>query len=398
MVKTAGSARSWGLLGGLTATALVWPLACDRNTGDSSPAAEAQASALAQVGQGVVVPALEDMQSDADALVEALEALSDAPSDPAALQAAQATFSTAYFTWQRLELMQIGPAGSSLSAIAGQDLRDEVYSWPTVNACRVDQETVAGGWSNASWFTDNLVNTYGLDAMEYLLWAGPDNDCPAQVAINDDGSWAALGDDGVAAARADYALALGLHIADQVDALHDAWSQDGGDFGGHLARATDDTPYGSDTEALNAVFDALFYLEKTTKDRKLATPLGIKECEAEDCATTVEGYWSGLGGQAIAANIEAFRDLFTGADGAGMDDLLVELGEQELVDQVLAHLDDALALADSIEAPLDELVREDPETVQALHDAVKRVADELKGDIATVLTLQIPAEAAGDND
>ena len=48
--------------------------------------------------------------------------------------------------------------------------------------------------------------------------------------------------------------------------------------------------------------------------------------------------------------------------------------------------------------PLQDAIVEQPADVEALHAAVKRVADALKGDIATVLTLQIPAEAAGDND
>ena len=34
--------------------------------------------------------------------------------------------------------MQLGPAGSSLSAVAGADIRDEIYSWPTINPCRID--------------------------------------------------------------------------------------------------------------------------------------------------------------------------------------------------------------------------------------------------------------------
>ena len=293
--------------------------------------------------------------------------------------------------------MQLGPAGSSLTTLGGEDLRDEVYSWPSVNACRVDQETVEAEWDDAGWFSDNLVNVYGLDAMEYLLWAGPGNDCPGQVPINADGSWQALGEAGVAQHRADYALALAAHVADQAADLRAAWSPDGGDFSGALT-AADGAPYGSSLEALNAVFDALFYLDTETKDRKLAVPLGIVPCGSDDCIDTIEAPYAGAGAAAIAANLRGFRDLFTGADGDGMDDLLIELGEQALVDQVLADTDAAIALADALDAPLGEAVEDRPEEVEALHAAVKAVADALKGDIATVLTLQIPAEAAGDND
>ena len=392
--------RSLAVLGGLATSALVWPVACDRSvaTGANSPAAEAQASALEQVGQAVMVPTLEQMQADMGVLLNALEDLEASPVDAEVHESVRGAFEQAFLTWQQLEVMQIGPMASSLSAISGSDLRDEVYSWPTVNPCRIDQETVEAGWVDSTWFTDNLVNTYGLDAMEYLLWAPDDNDCPAQVAINADGTWDNLGAETIALARAEYALALGDRVAGQVDALLQTWREDGGNFAGHLARTTADTPYTSDNEALNAVFDALFYLEKTTKDRKLATPLGIKDCEVEDCATAVESPWAGLGIHAIHANLVGFRALFTGADGAGMDDLLAEVGEQGLADDMVAHLDEAIVLSASLEGSLEDLVRDDAEQVEELYSAVQAACALLKGDIAVVLTLQVPAEAAGDND
>ena len=60
--------------------------------------------------------------------------------------------------------------------------------------------------------------------------------------------------------------------------------------------------------------------------------------------------------------------------------------------------DQALDRVQGLEDPLSVLVQESPEDVQALHDDVKAIADLLKGDLATVMVLEIPAEAAGDND
>jgi len=397
MERTAGRG-SWLLLGGLTAAAMLQPLAC-RPVGDSSggPAAQAQVDALAQVGPGVVMPALDAFVVESDALEGALAAWAAAPSEPAALLAARDAWVEAFLAWQVVEVLQIGPAASSLTAIAGADLRDEIYSWPTINACRVDQETVEAEWDRDGWFTENLVNSYGLDAIEHLLWAGPDNDCPGQVPINEDGSWDALGDDGVAANRSAYAVALAGHISDQAVDLRDTWSPDGGDFSGALASA-DGAPYPSSQDALNAVFDALFYVETMSKDRKLAVPLGLQDCGVDVCSSTVEALHSGLGAAAIAANLRAFRDLFTGADGDGIDDLLDELGEGELAARVVADTDRAIELADSLSVPLDQAVDQRTAEVEALHDALKAIGDDLKGDLATVLTLQVPAEAAGDND
>jgi len=356
---------------------------------------------LAAVGPEVVLPTAERFLVEVDALEITLadwESSLDSTDRDAAQLAAQEQWAATMLAWQELEVMQLGPAASSLAALGGADIRDEIYSWPTVNTCRVDQETVEEDWDSSDFFTSNLVNSYGLDALEYILWASADNACPAQVDINTDGSWDNLGEAGVRANRAAFARALAADLRSQGEALHTAWSPDGGDFSGQLALEADTGPYASEQEALNAVFDALFYLETETKDRKLAHPLGGADCGLDACPDDVEHLDSGLGVAAIEANLLGFQALFTGGAGFGFDDLLAEVGHGDLSDQVLADLDTALAAAAALDGPLDALITDQPDDVQALHDAVKAVSDVLKGDLATVLVLEIPAEAAGDND
>ena len=97
--------------------------------------------------------------------------------------------------------MQLGPAAPTGSGVGGAGKRDEIYSWPTVNPCRIDQELVEQGYLQGDFFTANLVNTYGLDALEYLLFYGGDaNACAPQLPLNVDGTWAAGASD-VGAAR-----------------------------------------------------------------------------------------------------------------------------------------------------------------------------------------------------
>ena len=401
MATAAGSGRSWLALGGLTVGALAWQAACGPAAGDTGLAA-ATTDLLASVGPLVVLPALRAFESDVAALggaVDGWQAALAAGGDGVAERAeAQAAWGAAMASWQRLEVMQIGPAGSSLSTVGGEDLRDEIYSWPTTNPCRVDQETVAGGYADAGFFDASLVNAYGLDALETLLFSGPGNACPGQVDINARGLWAGLGEPGVAAARADYAAVAVGGVADRAAALRLAWDPDGGDFSGKLALAHGGTPYGSEQEALNAVFDALFYLETATKDRKLATPMGEGDCATAACPEDAELWASGASLAAVGANLEGFRALFTGGEGGGFDDRLEAAGHGDLGVEILARTDAALARVQGMQGPLSEAVTARPAEVQALHDDVKAVADLLKGDLATVMVLEIPSEAAGDND
>ena len=81
----------------------------------------------------------------------------------------------------------------------------------------------------------------------------------------------------------------------------------------------------------------------------------------------------------------------------GLDDLLAELGYADLSDEIPTRTDRAIELAIRWQCRAPG-VATDTESIEALHDAVKDVADLLKTDLVTVLSLEVPAEAAGDND
>jgi predicted lipoprotein len=252
-----------------------------------------------------------------------------------------------------------------------------VYSWPSVNPCRVDQETVEANWDQAEFFTANLVNSYGLDALEQLLFGPEADQCVSQVGIDSD--WANLGTEGVATNRAAFAQAVSAGIRSH-------------------AELGVDLSYADDQEGLNEILRALFYLDKITKDLKLARTAGLKDCGTEICPEEAESQVAGASTDAIHANLEGFRILFTGGEGAGLDDLLVSAGREDLVTDILVQLDEAEAAALSVGSPLDIAVVDDLDAVTTLHAEVKDVTDLLKGELTTVLALQIPIEASGDND
>ena len=392
--------RSWGLLVALGLAALVRP-ACDAQEGTPDPTVTvALGQVLSDLWPEVVAPALARSHADADALVAAVEAWAAAPTDTAAHEAAREAWRVGMTGWQQVELLQLGPLGSSLGAKGGQDLRDEIYSWPTVSPCRVDQETVGDRWSEPDFLEVALVNVQGLDALETLLFSpAGENACSELVDINLDGSWAALGPDGVEARRAGYARVLARGVRDRIVRAEAAWDPSGEDFAGEIGRAGEEgSPYESPEQALNAIFDALFYLETRTKDDKLGAPLGLVACAAESCLDQVETRLAGGSQVWIAENLRGFRALFTGGNGAGVEDLLRSLGEGDLADRMLAALDTADGAAAALAVPVDEAAVTDPTAATELYAAIKAVTDLLKGDLATVLALRIPAEAAGDND
>jgi predicted lipoprotein len=174
--------------------------------------------------------------------------------------------------WQHAEMLQIGPAGSSSKIIAGDNIRDEIYSWPTVNSCRVDQELVEEVYSASSFFGDELVNVYGLDAIEYLVFEqSAENTCPSVVYLNTSGSWNALSDGDLKSGRASYSKALAANLVARANDLVSYWSADDGNFIEDLAKAGESgSVYETQLDALNDIFAAMFYLDTTIKDKKIS--------------------------------------------------------------------------------------------------------------------------------
>lgn len=386
MAKVAGSPQglSWIFLGALGSLSLGVQVACDPGS-ELGETSQAVRDLLQAVGPVVVQPALARFETENLLLISSLESLSEAlasGSSEAETQAAQAQYVQTVAVWQELEGLQIGPAGSSLYVVGGQDLSDEIYSYPNVNRCRSDQETVEEAWDDDAFFEENLANSYGLDSIEYLLFGPLETACPSQVGI--DADWQALGPEGVQQNRADFAVVLSEGTLTQAQTLSAAWQ---GDFG--QAMADGSSPYEDSQQALNAVFDALFYLETETKDRKLVEPLAGGEVESPYAATSA--LW-------LHHNILGFEQLFFMDESTGFDALLEDQGHGDLSQKIRELTDSALEQSAALDPSLMLAMDSQAAAVEDLLATLSELSTLLKGDLATVLSLIVPSEAAGDAD
>src|SRR5690606_19100220 len=151
----------------------------------------------------------------------------------------------------------------------GKDLREHIYSWPLVNRCVIDDVLKAGSYESGVGHL--LINRRGLWVAEYLLFSAPDEVCAP------DPAWNALSTEERAARKQAYAQAVAHDLAARAQTLVSEW--DG--FRQTLATAgQDNQTYPTVPGALNRISDALFYIEREGKDLKLATPLGLRDCEA----------------------------------------------------------------------------------------------------------------------
>lgn len=362
--------------------------------------AELREAVLLNVGSAVIVAQQEDFARKAAALTVAIEAWQGDKTAPSRA-AAQDAWKEAMLAWQRIEVYQLGPAGIMGQVAGGENIRDAIYSWPISSACRVDQEIVAEDYADAvTFFAEERVNVRGLDAMERLLFdESYENACSAVSEINSSGSWDALGEEGIDANRAAYALALAKDVQTRADSLVDHWSPDGKDFLGEFSKAGDgSSTYASSQEALNALSDALFYIEKETKDMKLAIPAGVSGCEQDTCPEDRESLDADFSKEQMIANLEAFRDAFTGLEAEGFDDLLISIGAEQLSADMLKLTDETIAALEAWPGTLEEQLENDPQSVVDAYTKASELGTLLKTQFVSTLDLEIPQRAEGDND
>jgi hypothetical protein len=140
-----------------------------------------------------------------------------------------------------------------------------------------------------------------------------------------------------------------------------------------------------------------------TKDRKLATPLGLRDCPMPTCPDATESTWAQRSIPHLRNNLLGFRKLYMGCasqgEGQGFDDLLTAASASELRDRMSTDLERAERSLAALNSPdLASAVRQEPEGVRAVHEAIKRLTDALKADFTVVLQITPPKRVEGDQD
>ncbi|AKQ64953.1 putative periplasmic lipoprotein [Myxococcus hansupus] len=366
-----------------------------------NPVATTRAALLAS-SAACVLQTSREFQTEATALETAVAAHAATP-DATTRDAARAAFHEAMDAWQVAEVMQFGPAAPR-SVSGGAEIRDNIYSWPLVSRCAVEEQIVNRSYESAG-FENALVSRRGLYALEYLLFfEGNDTACPSTSAIVAQGTWAALSADERAARKRAYAAVVAADVHRRADALVNAWAADQGNFTQTLTTAgSGNAVYPSTQAALNSISDAIFYFEREVKDLKLARPLGMRDCTTSTCPEHLESQFAARSKANIRANLTGYRRITEGCgenfSGTGFDDLLEASGANALATKLRER---NVAAAAGIEALPGEdvttVLAQDKAAVRAMYESVKGVTDVLKTELVTVLDLELPQSVEGDND
>ena len=336
---------------------------------------------------------------EAAAVLEAAAAQHATAGDATSLAAAREAFHVAFDAWQVNEALQFGPAAPSTTP-GGNDLRDQIDSWPLQSRCAVEEQLVSQSYQHG--VRSLLVNRRGLPTLEYLLFfEGTDTACDATSPIVLQGSWAALSAPELAARRRAYAAQAAKDVHAWAGELVAQWKNGFKDT--MVTAGTGSALFGTTQAALNVVSDALFYADKQMKHAKLARPLGLEECAAPPCLDQLESLYAGRSKRNLGQNLVGMRRLLHGCapdhSGVGFDDLLIGVGAEGTARRLDQHVASAQATLDAIDEPdLKEALLADPASVHAVHAALQQLTHALKTEFLSVLDLELPKALETDND
>lgn len=297
--------------------------------------------------------------------------------------------------WQRLEALQFGPIKTS---------RDQIYTWPLNSTCAVDQAVI-----NAQVDGYNIANVVpqsrGLDALGYVLFESTlTHSCPSTTTKTV--GWNDNTDTVKRTQRCEFAQKAAVDVKSRIAALQTDWLAY---VDGFVAAGTAESSIASQKDALKTLSDALFYLDKEVKDRKVAGPAGISaDCSTEFCADDVEFRWAEYSKEAVIANLQSFKAVFE----AGFDDLLIALdGEsvstamtvanQGAIDGVSAVPGSFYQVISNAQSEIDCINLDETKDIGKLCQSqadIKVITDQLKSQFLQLTSLSAPATAEGDND
>lgn len=358
---------------------------------------------LTDVTDQVIVTSIDafqqQTQSQSATVAAMCEGVVNNASDQSALtDAAKESWRETMNQWQQLEVMQIGPLLDNDAS-----LRNKIYSWPVVQGCAVDQDVghfETGSISGTAYdISKRTAPRRGLDALEYLLFN--DNlahSCSADRLAPD--GWNERNEQERKVARCQYAVEVAKDLEVSSQELVEEWQGDSG-YAQKLKTANSDL-FDDEQAAVNRITDAMFYVDSITKDAKLAAPIGLSSnsCGSAACVDDIESKLSANSINNIKNNLIGLQKLFIAGDEAnsGFDDFLTAVEAEELGVTMKRDIQAAIDAAESFTGTMEDAVTNDPEKVQALHQAVKAVTDNLKSVFITYLALELPQTSAGDAD
>lgn len=362
-----------GLLSISMLLVLTFIASCDKkkNGGEKDNKALDRKELFENYATHYILPAYQALNTDLDALQQAAAAFGANP-DAGKLNALRAGWYTAYLSWQKVDMLEFGPAEA-------QSLRSFMNVYP-VTVTKVEQN-IADGTYNLETF--NNYDAQGFPALDYLLHGLADTD-------------AALIDyyttDAKAQARLTYLNDVIAKMKEKVNAVYTAWQSYQADF----IKATGTDVEGSLSKMVNAF---VLYYERFLRSGKIGYPVGAMT--AQPLPSHCEAYYAPDKSKALAAealkSVIAFYEgkSFDGAQsGKGMKTYLEAIGTKDdagtlMADVISTELNEALTALNGINGTIRDGVVNNRIQILGVYDLLQKAVASLKVDMVSAFGISI---------
>jgi predicted lipoprotein len=369
------------------------------------------ADMLTSIVNNAVIPTVDELALKLTALdTEVTQYCASIDQDEEAdqLAAAQAQWQESMAVWQQLDVMQFGK-------IAEQ--RDNFYSWPLNDECKVDVDVVLGQASDYD-ITSRTAPRRGLDALEYLLF---DNDLvndKLHVRCQTVGAGKITNVPGLLewddltlleqkTQRCKQSNNITHHLITRAETLKQS-----------ITTGVFDESITTYQDAADSISDALFYIDKNTKDVKANKALPASPSGSFNTGH-LESQYAQVSLSNIHNNLLGAKLLMTANGNLGFHDFLVAADQEDLANRMVSNLDLAIIASSESEitdslmsivggAPLDQRAN----CINAVAGeasllgkvcalgtpVIQAFTTDLKDQFVLTLNFTVPSSAEGDND
>ncbi len=323
---------------------------------------------LENITYNIILPTHQAFLETTEPLERAVQILVQSP-DAVSLSSAQAAWRESIIAWQQSNLFAIG--GLDLMILHNQIAK-------SINIGQIEKLIKEGEKINEIYVENAGSSAKGLLALEYLLFNEEGDEAVLEVLASD--------------AHAAYALALAENIQSKANSLYDFWTADDNAYIKRFIAADEKTSQIQRT--VNKLANEMMSYSETLTSMKLAAPLGLNETATPNFED-VEGIRSESAIAQIESNLQILFKTFTGEQGLGFDDYLIDVGEAQLVTDMLNSLEEALDALSMLNNSLPDVIAENPEALEKTYEASKNFLIMTSVDMANQLGITV---TFSDND
>ena len=358
--------KKWYLFSGLLLVVLTAALSCnkEKNTDPGNNALD-RSPMLAHYANNYITPAYSDMVAKLTELKTKIDAFTTA-TGPTTMQSAQTAWRNAYITWQKVDMLEFGPAEATV-------LRGYMNIYP-VTTSKVNNNIAAGSFDLEQF---GNRDAQGFPALDYLL-----NGTTLDMYVSD----------AQANNRKLYLQAVAAKMLEKVTSVKNEWDAYKTTFVG----ATGTDVNSSLSQMVNAY---VLYYERYLRSGKIGLPVGAMTGVAKP--EIVEAFYSpDLSKELAVTALNSVLNFYSGKSydgtttGESMKSYLAALGTQDengvlMAEYIETEINAAITSLNGLNTTIYNSVQNNRAQVLTIYDELQDVVPLLKVDMVSAFSISI---------